>query len=414
MIAAATRWLPFALCALVYALIGVAVGLPHPMDNDQTIYHLPTILQFARRLPQLDLAHYNSASGPLPYVLLAIWARLFGPGAYGLRVAVALFGFGALFALWRLLARASVATMTITMLLIFTNQYYLFRSFTLYTVVPALCFAIVGLLFFERWRRDPGRLGAPMAVALLISCAVLSRQIYISYALGLLAYAAFSRLGWLRDEPAFRPAWSAVALQALPLALLAPLIWLWGGTTPQAFAAGYRSQVGHTTIVPGQLDFMPLHLGFWFWPLAVQHRRKILPLLPLAVVLAAAHLAWGALHRAAPAEAAAYMGTIMRILYELQLHGVPTFLLHAGEALLWMTGILVLVAIVRTLDLPYRLICVAHLGVMSVIPLVAERYYLPLLVALWVGARPQMRQRWPYIVLILQSVVITVAYFLTH
>jgi dolichyl-phosphate-mannose-protein mannosyltransferase len=408
------RWLPFAAIAAGYVVVGLTVGLWHQPEGDEFRFHQPAALQFARQFPRFDLVHYSSASGPVPYILLSLWIKVFGGTLVSLRVAVALCGLIALFTLWRLLARESLWTMTATMLLIATNHYFLYHSFSLFTIVPALCFGLAGLFFFERWSERPERRGALIASTLMIAGAVLSRQLYLSYAVALVACAALAKLGFQKTPglPARSPTWAELSILLIPLALLAGLFALWGGTTPPGFAQPFDSKLGHSAIVLRQLDFMPLYLGCWFWPLAVENARKLVRWLPAAAGLLVLHVLRGPLQIVSPGSDT--MGTIAKLCSDLYRHGIPLGVLQASEALLWGIGILVLIVLLRAAELPYRLVSIAHLGVLATIPQIFERFYMPFYVAFWLGMRHQLRTRWLYVAMILQSSAVTVAYFVTH
>lgn len=406
------RWLPLAIVVIAYVAIGAGAGLRATPDVDERLYHLPATLQFARQFPRFDLVHYPSASGPLLYVLLSVWVKLFGGSLIGLRIAVALLGLASILMVWKLLARDPVGTAAMTLALIVFDPYFAFRSFSLFTIIPALFFGLLALAAFEAYREGRHPRVALAGCAVALAAAVLIRQDYFSYTLGLVTYAGARALADRgRPSPAGRPvAWVAPLILATPLVPMLALFRLWGGSTPPTFARYFGGSPIHLL----QLDFVPIFFGFWFWPLAIDHWRSLPRWLPFVAVLLGLHLLLGPLYSWAPGDPQTVMGTIARLFGELRVRGLPVPLLELIQALVWAVGLLSLAALVQDLLRPATFVALGHLALLSTIPLVYERYYLPLSTAAWLSAGPRMRTRWPYGLLLAQSLAISAAYFATH
>src|SRR3954451_6453021 len=176
-------WLYPLLLALPF-LVGIAVlkGLTVEIDtfhgSDARVYHLPTILQFARQLPGVDLEHYPAAQTPLFHLLFAVWGKVVGLELWKLRLLNVAVSYAAVLALFRLLVRSSGLreVQAFALALVFALSPYFFgASFTLLTDNLAILFALLALGCFERFRRD-GRLAVFAAGALAMGAAVRARQ----------------------------------------------------------------------------------------------------------------------------------------------------------------------------------------------------------------------------------------------
>lgn len=202
--------------------------------RDEELFHLPTILGFAERLPTPDLSDYASATTPLYHLLLAPVAALSDGAVLPLRactlaLALAMLAFAA-----ALLARRSETPLWGLVLLLLPaglSPYFLGPAVRLSTDDAALLWVIATLWALDGARQSlPGldlrRLGLAAALA---AAAVLTRQIH-GWLVGMLAL-----LPLLATAASPPRRLSGLLLAGLPVLALAPLALLWGGLTPPSF-----------------------------------------------------------------------------------------------------------------------------------------------------------------------------------
>jgi hypothetical protein len=396
---------------LAFLVVGLTVGLRHTPETDEIRYHLPATLQYMEQFPHLDLRNYQSASGPLPYVIFMFWARAFGANIVSLRVAVMLFGLLTLLVAWALLEGEKLSTRVLITLLLFLHPYFLFRSFSLYTVVPALFFGLLSLLMLRKYEANHPRYFFLLAYVICSTAAVTSRQVYLSYALGVPLFAMASRLPRVRNlfSHGVRHSYGSVVLMIVPVLILGLLVLHWGGLTPPMFASYNYSGVNFAHV-----DFMLVFLGFWFWPLCLDNLKRVPKWVYLVAALAAVHLIWTPLplYKADPKES--YLGVIGAVYTWLAGLNLPLLLLKTSQIVLWVLGVVILVLLGQQRDEPYALISLVHFVIMLSVPFVWERYYFAAFPTVWLALRRDVRDPRLYIPLVLQQAGLSVQYFTTH
>jgi 4-amino-4-deoxy-L-arabinose transferase-like glycosyltransferase len=217
--------LPF--LAGIAALKGLTVEIDTFHGSDARVYHLPTILQFGRQLPGVDLEHYPAAQTPLFHLLFALYGKVVGFELWKLRLLNVAVSYAAVLVLFRLLVRelGLRREQALALALVFALSPYFFgASFTLLTDNLAILFALLALERFERFRRA-GELSQFALGSLAMAAAVLTRQSLLWLAL---VAAAVLVLG-----PA--PGRRRLAAAAVALVALAPffaLVAVWGGLVP--------------------------------------------------------------------------------------------------------------------------------------------------------------------------------------
>lgn len=395
---------------LLFVLLGVTIGLTHRPDADETLYHMPATLQYMQQFPQLDLRDYHSASGPLPYILLSFWARLFGSGMVSLRVAIMLFGMFSLVVLWRLLKDVTPGTQFLVTLFFFLHPYFLLRSFSLYTVAPAVLFGLLTLLFFEEHQAASRKHLVLLLYVLSASAAVLTRQEFLSYPLGLAIFASASRipLGRRVFPQEARHSFLTLALMFVPVLILGLMLLYWGGSTPPRFSvyAGAGPNLG-------QIDFILLFLGFWYWPLFLDNFKLIPKWVYALALIIGIHLFWTPLYR--EIQIGGGPGGIIGAVYTWLVRlGFPVLLLKITQIVIWMLGVMVFSIVVRRRREPFALISIVHFLVMLAIPFVWERYYFAAFPAVWLAVRGDIKNRKLYVPLVLIQVGLLAQYFLLH
>lgn len=205
---------------LLHGTIIVFSGLNRPIYGDEG-HFIATITQFAENFSCETLRTYNEMSTPLPFMLYALWGKLFGLEAASLRILSLLIGFVTSLVFFsiakRLLVRFSIS---IFAYILFLLQPYLI-GFTTYVYTDM--FAILGLLlaFSGVLKRNDWLLGIGCVIALL------SRQYSAFFVMALIMFSIYECMQ-LQQRDAIRLL-SAVILSALPLTVL---FMYWRGVTP--------------------------------------------------------------------------------------------------------------------------------------------------------------------------------------
>lgn len=390
-------------CAPLIAL-AILTRLSHNPLVDERDWHLPAIEWFIEQLPRIDLRNYHTSSGPVPYIVWAALGKLFGVvDLRMLRLSTLLCSLGGVAILWRLLSRERSALMMCVLLLIVLNPYYLTYSLTIYTMVMSLLFALAGILAFER-ATENRRVALLALYSLFTALAVLSRQIYVSYALGALSCLLLSG-AWPLDGSRTRTRAAGWALLLLPVVLLAILFLHWGGTTPPA----QTHLTGTRGINLRQIDFLFIFLGFWCLPAYIDNFRRIPWQIQVAALVVSFHLLVTPLYIA---EVNVVEGFIAKLTLALSQRGVPLVLLRLSHMLLWTMGLSVLYLLAKTPKRFYLHIVAVHYCVLLFIPQVWERYYLPVVPILWLGLRHVMRDLRIYGGWLLPQAAMALVYFL--
>ncbi len=222
-----------ALLAIPY-LIGIAAlrGLTRQMPTyhagDETTYHLPTILGFARQWPVVDLVHYRAAQTPLFHLLIATWGQIVGLELWRLRVAEVVISYLLVLVLYRVLRRyASLDALPAALLagLLGCSPYVFGQSFILVTDNLGLLFALLAIERLLAFERGAG-IGPFMAACGWIGLALLTRQSYVW--LGLLAVAMLLA----RPSLSVRQRLAGLAVLALAAAPFGALLLAWHGLVP--------------------------------------------------------------------------------------------------------------------------------------------------------------------------------------
>ncbi|HBS28293.1 MAG TPA: hypothetical protein DEB06_02325 [Phycisphaerales bacterium] len=237
------------------ALIGAYLLLVAPLvwmgaggtseARDQSVYHLPVVEAMVAQWPRVDIVNYESATAPGYHLLLAAaWRATGSRGAiFALNAAVSL---GLLLVVLRLVVRFAPGWGALALVApLLLNPYLLGGAVWLTTDNAALLLVAMALSGACAGISSAGR---SAAVGVLASGAVFVRQIHVWLAAplvlaGLLTSPAARWLPvWVRRETGTesdeRGSWRALALScasaAAPVAVVAALVWAWGGLTPRA------------------------------------------------------------------------------------------------------------------------------------------------------------------------------------
>ena len=202
--------------------------------DDQNMWHLRAIRQFAGQLPRPDLHDYLSATTPLYHLLIAAADRWISPDLRVLRLLAALFTAGLLATLGVAVARRAPAPVAIAVCLPMVASLYVFGSGAWLLPDNAAWWGVLGVMLLCFRRRVDARTYLGGAVLLLLL--VLLRQ---SHAWAAAPLWAAAWMGSDTGEPPARP--------AAPAARLA---WIVVATIPAAGVVLYFFHLWHGPVPP--------------------------------------------------------------------------------------------------------------------------------------------------------------------
>ncbi len=398
----------------LFATVAALIRLDQPTLIDETEWHIRAIAVFLADFPAVDIRNFGGvgiASGPVPYIIWAAWGKLLSlPGTLDAlpwyRLVTLLASMGGVAVVWRMARDVAPSQQLLVVGFAALMPYYFLGSFTIYTQVIALSFGLAALLFYRAYLASARTVHLLAAVALAV-LAVASRQVFLAYAVGLLADHVLRP--WLSRAPRRRTYARDLALLLIPVAVLGGLFILWGGTVPPpAYLAEESTRVNWL-----QPNFALIVLGFWFLPVWLQE-LKAAPVLAIVLALAFAANLLFAPHYAVTSEE--MDGVVPSLLQAAGDFGVPELVLRLGQAALCFGGILVLYRAVREVaaqvdDAQFAFAALAHLGVLMVVPLVWERYYLPVVPVLWLLFRRRVHAGWLYPTWLVLQAALTGTYF---
>jgi hypothetical protein len=384
------RWLyPLALAlpflVMVAALKGLTVELHTFHASDARLYHLPTIMQFARDLPFPSLVRYPAAQAPLFHLLFAVYGKVVGFQLWKLQALDVVISYLAVLALFHLLTarlglqRPKALALT---LLFALSPYFFGASFILLTDNLAILLALVAIILFHR----SGEAGSmrPFALGCLFTAlALLTRQSFV----------------WLLPIGLFlapRKLPGAVLLAA-SFAPLGALVVAWGGLVPKG------SDPTSCGLCPGQgNNLLGRALGFTFAVFAVYAVAVLGPSL------------WRRRPELVGAAVAVVAGVLLLVLFPLDFSppssGVPGdagYLWRTSESVPLLFWVLVPVGTLAAYELgrragPRSLAVVFGVSfLLSTLPvrLVYQKYFDPfaLLAVLMFVRRDDLERRWQWV-----------------
>lgn len=208
---------------------------------DQVQYHLPTIQQFAREWPWVDLTDYNVASAPGYHLILAWFYRQLGESLLVLQVLNAVIAAGCVLVFMRLCDRPACRTAWLGLGLLL-SPYFHYSAIWLrpdnagwLTVLG--CLWLVGRHRPTEWWIIGG--------GILLIVVVVVRQSHIWCAAVLWVWAYLGEGESIRPDRNRLTRLGMMILLSLPaFGLLGAFIWMWGGLVPPRF------QTPHGAIIP--------------------------------------------------------------------------------------------------------------------------------------------------------------------
>lgn len=223
--------LPF-LAVLIYTK-GLTTVLPVAkyLTYDESKFHYPTVLQFAKEFPFVNLVEYSSATTPLYHLFLSAWSRVFEGEIGVLRLVTTFISFFAVVVLYTILVRRLRLSPVLALLLTYIfllSPYFLGASFVIQPGNAAVLLCLLSLNKYLRFR-DDGKDSDLLWSLIFIMLCILCRQTYL-YVLIALSVDLILRI----KVPARLIRYFVwIGLSLLPYWAL---IFLWKGLTPPGFS----------------------------------------------------------------------------------------------------------------------------------------------------------------------------------
>ena len=212
----------------VAALEGLTGDVRTFHAEDESWYHVPTILQFGEQLPAVDLESYPAAQTPLFHLLFALWGKVVGFQLWDLRLLNVAISYVMVLVLFRWLRRGfgfdTPQALALT-LLFGLSPHVLGVSFAVLTDNLSMLFGIVALERFHRGSQDRS-LGTFAIGCVAMAAAVLTRQ----SSLWLAPIAAWALLTAVPSPRRFVAGAAVASVSLLPFAAL---VAVWGGLVPE-------------------------------------------------------------------------------------------------------------------------------------------------------------------------------------
>jgi 4-amino-4-deoxy-L-arabinose transferase-like glycosyltransferase len=240
----------------------LATGLSFRLIGDEGVFHIRVIQSFASTWPRINIADYPSASAPLPYVLLTIFGRIAGFEIWKLRLLPAIATYLAVNLFYNLCKRHELRYPLLSTLILLFFPYIFFHGFTIYTEGFALLFGVWAMNYYLL---NDATLSQLLRGSILATLAVYCRQSYLVLPGGMLLFELWQtyRHGFVRSV---RQRLGRLIILVIPAVMLLPLFSLWGGfTTP--FNQASQGGGWFLELVPQQLNFLFVFIGFYFLPM---------------------------------------------------------------------------------------------------------------------------------------------------
>lgn len=220
--------IPYIYFAIPFLLLAVLTGLNYPKVKDEPFYYT-TITNFPRiysnatnieKYTEPVQTAYTKRTLSLPgyFAMQSLIGKLIGFQIWKLRLTNVIFGLFAIFVFFKMLTQLEwlkinrdVAIFTSLVLLL--NPYFFMTSFLIYTDIPALCFALLGMYFYLQRKN--------LISVVFLSLSIFTRQIYIFLPVAIILAEILQK----KSKP-FKP---QIFIYTFPFLVLLVAIWLWKG-----------------------------------------------------------------------------------------------------------------------------------------------------------------------------------------
>ena len=169
--------IPYIYLAIPFLIVIVLTGLNYPKIKDEPFHHT-AITQFPQIYSRPGPLTNQVRVVPLPgyFAIQFLFGKIIGFEPWKLRLVNVIFGWLALVVFFKTLTqfkwlKINKKAALFVSLLLFLNPYFFGTSFLIYTDMPALCFALLGMYFYLQKKNLPS--------AAFFMLAVFTRQSYV-------------------------------------------------------------------------------------------------------------------------------------------------------------------------------------------------------------------------------------------
>jgi len=213
--------LPFIIFLVIFQYVVIrAVDLRRPCHHDEC-HFVETINLFGKEMNLNTIIHYNEMSTPLPFVLYALWGRIFGFELYVLRILSIIIAFATYIIFHKLLFDIFSNSLTPFLIAAFfaVNPYFVGFSVFVYTDMLGIFFMLICCISMIRQK--------PIMFTISSAAMLLCRQHYIFFFAASFVYY-LAKLATVRKMSSFYMLLSCI-ISLLPMLTL---FIAWGGLVP--------------------------------------------------------------------------------------------------------------------------------------------------------------------------------------
>lgn len=236
---------------------------------DETVFHYPNVLNFYENgVGAIFNTKYSAANTPLPYIIIAVIAKVTGPSLLLARIVTGIVSLFAFFFATRLLKALGSSNYSFFVILFF--PYFFVNSFIFYAVNYGLFFATIALLIYYH-KKEQFSYKSNFIVGLFLSCAVLCQQFYLMVPIAIMITEFFMAFRQKSDNRVqlFKRMVISYILLGLPLIVPFLLFFKWGGLTHPNFREFTLA------FYPSTLVAILFVSGFNYMPYLLQSIRQI-------------------------------------------------------------------------------------------------------------------------------------------
>lgn len=207
--------------SLIYLLsLCLTIGLNHEVWTDEGHFQ-KTIIYFTQTPILTSLLHYEEMSTPLPFVLYAIWGKIFSVELYTLRIfslLIAFIFFNVSLSFFYTISKNKLISIVLLLILMF-NPYIIGISFFVYTDMLATLMLLISCYAMIEKKY--------LISAIFIGLAILCRQ-YLVYGLIAIGITIFYNEYYLNKKIPYQ-----LLYLFIPVIINLALFVYWRGATPQ-------------------------------------------------------------------------------------------------------------------------------------------------------------------------------------
>lgn len=263
------------LCILLLVFEGVVFcfGVNKPYWGDEA-HFVDTVHRFGTDMGLQTIKHYNEMSTPLPFILYALWGRIFGFDVQILRIFSVIIALATYLLLHHLVFSVfhdtKIALLT-TAFVVF-NPYMIGLSIFVFTDMFAILFIILGCISIREHY--------PVLLGISLACGLLCRQYVIFFVCAVGLY--FLSVCWKNRKQLFSKNLAMLFFSVISILPMVLLSVLWRGLSPDNelrhifLSHGYRFHLSFLTLYVCQLFIYLVPIVALSWRTLYRSKRTLL------------------------------------------------------------------------------------------------------------------------------------------